>query len=59
MYLETGNQVYYPTLIGENGDPTTGGSAPRVYVQSFPTNGFPDYSTATFESIPVELASCA
>jgi hypothetical protein len=30
-YNETGRTLYYPTFLGETGDPTIGGSSPRVY----------------------------
>lgn len=55
-YTETGNSLIYPTLIGETGDPTVGGLAPRLYFSSFPNGKFPDYTTATFESVPMILA---
>jgi hypothetical protein len=54
-YTETGNSLIYPTLVGETGDPTIGGLAPRVYFSSFPVGKFPDYTTATFESVPLIL----
>ncbi len=54
-YSEAGHALYYPTLLGETGDPTVGGLAPRLYFSSFPVNGFPDYATATFESVPLVL----
>jgi hypothetical protein len=57
FYSEPGRDLWYPTLIGETGDPNIGGPAPRVYFSSFPTDGFPDYTTAVFESVPVTLAS--
>jgi hypothetical protein len=55
-YSEGGNNLIYPTLVGETGDPTIGGLAPRVYFSSFPAGKFPDYTTATFESVPLILA---
>jgi hypothetical protein len=55
-YSEPGRALYYPTLLGETGDPTIGGPAPRVYSSSFPTGLFPDYRTAVFESVPLTLA---
>ncbi|HSY48835.1 MAG TPA: hypothetical protein VLC46_08495 [Thermoanaerobaculia bacterium] len=55
-YTEAGRAVFYPTLIGETGDPTIGGPAPRVYFTSFPTGLFPDYSTSVFESVTLTLA---
>jgi hypothetical protein len=54
-YSETVRSLYYPTLIGETGDPMIGGLAPRLYFSSFPVNGFPDYTTATLESVPLVL----
>jgi thiol-disulfide isomerase/thioredoxin len=56
-YRETGRTLYYPTPIGETGDPTTGGVAPRVYFSSFPTGLFPDYRASVFESVPITLSS--
>jgi len=55
-YTETGRALFYPTLIGETGDPTIGGPAPRVYFTSFPTDQFPNYSTSVFESVSLTLA---
>jgi len=52
-----GSTFYYPTLLGETGDPTIGGPAPRVYFSSFPVGQFPDWKTATFESVPLMLSS--
>lgn len=55
-YTEAGRAVFYPTLIGETGDPAIGGPAPRVYFTSFPTGLFPDYATSVFESVTLTLA---
>jgi hypothetical protein len=55
-YSETGRTLFYPTLIGETGDPTIGGQTPRVYFSSFPTGSFPNYSTSVFESVPLTLS---
>jgi uncharacterized protein (TIGR03437 family) len=55
-YSEPGRTLYYPTLMGETGDPTIGGAAPRVYFSSFPTGLFPDYTTAVFESVTLTLS---
>jgi len=55
-YHESGRTLYYPTIIGETGDPTIGGAAPRIYFSSFPTGQFPDYKTALFESVPLNLS---
>jgi hypothetical protein len=56
LYSEAGRSLYYPTLLGEAGDPTIGGPAPRVYFSSFPTGSFPDYRTSVFESVPLTLS---
>jgi hypothetical protein len=56
LYSETGRTLYYPTLMGETGDPTIGGQTPRVYVSSFPTGSFPNYATSVFESVPLTLS---
>jgi len=55
-YSEPGRTLYYPTLIGETGDPTIGGPAPRVYFTSFPTGAFPNYATSIFESVALTLS---
>ncbi len=55
-YSEPGRTLYYPTLLGETGDPTIGGPAPRVYFTSFPVDSFPKYSTSVFESVPLTLS---
>jgi len=56
-YSETGRTLYYPTLIGETGDPTIGGPAPRIYFTSFPNGSFPNYSTSIFENVQLTLSS--
>jgi hypothetical protein len=56
-YSESGNTLAYLTLQGETGDPTIGGFMPRLYFSSFPTGVFPDYTKATFESVPVTLTN--
>jgi len=55
-FTEAGRALFYPTLIGETGDPTIGGLAPRVYFTSFPTDQFPNYATSVFESVTLTLA---
>ena len=55
-YTEAGHTLYYPTLMGETGDPTIGGQTPRLYVTSFPTGSFPNYTTSVFESVPLTLS---
>jgi hypothetical protein len=55
-YSEAGRSLFYPTLMGETGDPTIGGPAPRVYFSTFPTGMFPNYSTSVFESVTLTLA---
>lgn len=54
-YSESGRQLYYPTLMGETGDPTVGGPQPRVYFTSFPTDSFPKWGLSVFESVPLNL----
>jgi hypothetical protein len=56
-YSETGNRLYYATLLGETGDPTIAGPSPRIYFSSFPTDTFPDYTKSTFESVQLTLTS--
>lgn len=55
-HVESGRTLYYPTLLGEAGDPTIGGPAPRIYFSSFPTGQFPDWKTAIFESVTLTLS---
>jgi hypothetical protein len=55
-FTESGRALFYPTLIGETGDPTIGGPAPRVYFTSFPTDQFPNYATSVFENVTLTLA---
>ena len=55
-YYAPGHKLFYPTLIGEAGDPTIGGNSPRIYFSSFPTGKFPDYTTAVFKSVPLMLS---
>jgi hypothetical protein len=56
-YQEQGRLLWYPTLIGETGNPDFGGPAPRVYFSSFPVGKFPDYKTAILESVPLKLSA--
>jgi hypothetical protein len=53
---EPGRTLYYPTLIGETGDPTLAGPMPRVYFSSFPIGKFPNYKTSVFESVQLTLS---
>ena len=55
-YSESGRSLFYPTLMGETGDPTIGGPAPRVYLTSFPTDSFPKWSTSVFEVVTLTVA---
>jgi hypothetical protein len=55
-YSEPGRTLFYPTLMGETGDPATGGPAPLVYFSSFPTGSFPDYKTSVFERVQLTLS---
>jgi hypothetical protein len=50
-----GSQYFYPTLIGDSGDPTIGGGAPRLYFSAFPVNAFPNYKVSTFEYVHLML----
>ena len=56
-YAQTGRSLYYPTLMGETGDPTVAGPAPRIYFSSFPTGLFPNYATSVFQSVQLTLSS--
>jgi hypothetical protein len=48
---------FYPTLIGETGDPNIGGNAPRLYFTSFPVDAFPDYKASTFQHVQLTLSA--
>jgi hypothetical protein len=54
-YHEDGRSLWYPTIVGETGDPTIAGAEPRVYFSSFPEGKFPNWPTAVFKSVPVKL----
>jgi hypothetical protein len=59
LYNETGHMLYAPTLLGETGDPTIAGLAPRLYFTSFPINSFPNWKTSTFESVQLRLSQAS
>jgi hypothetical protein len=52
---EPGRTLAYPTLLGEMGEPTIGGPAPRLYFSSFVT--FPNWGSSVFETIQLTLSS--
>jgi hypothetical protein len=56
-YHEAGRTLYYPTFIGENGDPAIAGPAPRIYFDSLPLRSLPDNGTPVFESVQLKLSS--
>jgi hypothetical protein len=53
---EPGRTLYYPTLIGETGNPTIAGPTPRLYFSSFPIGQFPNWKTSVFESVQLTLS---
>jgi hypothetical protein len=53
---EPGRALFYATLIGETGDPTIAGTAPRLYFSSFPVGAFPNYKTSVFESVQLTMS---
>ena len=55
-YSEPGRTLYSPALLGETGDPTIAGAAPRVYFSSFPNGLFPDWGMSVFESVSLTLS---
>lgn len=55
-YHEAGRVSFFPTFIGETGDPTIAEPAPRLYFSSFPIGAYPDYETAVFESVQLTLS---
>jgi len=54
-YSEPGRSLFDATLLGDTGDPTIGGAAPRLYFSSFPAGDFPDWKNAIFESVPLAI----
>ena len=57
-YSEPGRVLYQPSLIGETGDPTIGGPAPRVFVSSsFPAGAWPNWNNSVLETLPLTLSS--
>jgi hypothetical protein len=52
---EPATSYFYPTLLGETGDPTVGGGSPRLYFSAFPAGAFPNYKLSTFESVQLTL----
>jgi hypothetical protein len=55
-YSETDRSLYYPTFLGETGDPAIAGASPRIYFTSFPAGVFPNWGRAVFESVPFNLS---
>jgi hypothetical protein len=55
-YSEAGRALFYPTMLGETGDPTIAGPAPRIYFSSFPTRSFPDWIPSVLESVQLTLS---
>ena len=53
---EPGRTFYYPTLIGETGNPTIAGPTPRPYFSSFPIGQFPNWKTSVLESVQLTLS---
>ena len=53
---EPGRTLYYPTIVGETGDPSIAGLAPRIYFTSFPTGAFPNFKTSVFKSVQLTLS---
>lgn len=50
-----GAEPFYPTLVGEGGDPLVGGPAPLLFFSTFPDN-FPNWDTSELDSLPVQIA---
>jgi hypothetical protein len=49
-----GHEPFYPTFIGEGGDPLVGGAAPRLFFSTFPAS-FPSWATSELDSLPVQV----
>lgn len=48
-----GEEPFYPTLIGEGGNPLVGGAAPRLFFSTFDT--FPDWPQSKLQSLAVQV----
>ena len=53
---EPERKLWFPTLLGETGDPTIAGGDPRLYFSSFPTDAYPNWKGSVFESTKLSLA---
>jgi hypothetical protein len=51
-----GRKLWFPTLLGETGDPTIAGAEPRLYFSSFPKDAYPNWSGSVFESMKLSFA---
>jgi hypothetical protein len=52
-YVEPGRTLFYPTLVGETGDPLVGGGAPRVYFSTFDL--FPNWTSSELDWMPLQI----
>ncbi|MGO8970773.1 MAG: hypothetical protein ACLQDQ_14535 [Myxococcaceae bacterium] len=50
----SGHVLFYPSLIGETGDPLVGAGAPRLFFSTFVT--FPDWTQSELDSLPVQIS---
>jgi len=50
----SGHDLYYPSFIGETGDPLVGGASPRLFFSTFVS--FPDWTQSEFDSLPVQIS---
>jgi hypothetical protein len=48
-----GHEPFYPTLIGEMGNPLVGGAAPLLFFSTF--DFFPDWKNSELDSLPLQI----
>ena len=51
----SGHDLFYPSLIGETGDPLVGGAAPHLFFSTFVS--FPDWTQSEFDSVLVQISA--
>ncbi|HVP65807.1 MAG TPA: hypothetical protein VMT17_00930 [Anaeromyxobacteraceae bacterium] len=51
-----GHEPFYPTLVGETGNPLVGGGTPRLFFDTYPA-GFPNWGTSELDSLPVQVTA--
>jgi len=51
-----GHEPFYPTLVGETGNPLVGAGSPRLFFSTFPSS-FPSWSTSELDTLPVQVTA--